>query len=1786
MINLAGYEITNQIHESNNSLVYRGLRKQDNQRVILKFLKQDYPMPASLVRYKLEYEITRNLNLESVPKTYSLERYQNSLVIIFEDSGGKSLKLWLASQKLTLEEFLATAIKITRALGYLHQHNIIHKDINPSNIIINSTTGVVQIIDFGISTVLNRENPTLKNPNVLEGTLSYISPEQTGRMNRAIDYRTDFYSLGVTFYELLTGQLPWDYNDAMELVHCHIAKQAVPPHEIKAEIEIPKAVSDIVVKLLEKTAEKRYQSAWGIIADLEECLEQLQAKGTIVDFAIAQKDITDKFQIPQKLYGREQEVETLLAGFERVSNGETEIMLVSGYSGIGKSALVQEVYKPITKARGYFIAGKFDQFQRNIPYAAIINAFRSLVKQILTESEGQLVQWKEKLLAVLGKNGQVIIDVVPEVELIIGKQPAVLELAAAESQNRFNSIFPKFIGVFCSSDHPLVIFLDDLQWADSATLKLLEVMMTDAQTRYLFLIGAYRNNEVAPGHPLMITLDLLQSKASVINNITLVPLAIEHICNLICDTLHSHLIAVEQLAQLVIRKTSGNPFFVNQFLQTLYQEGLLIFIPPSQGSKPQWQWDIALIEAIGITDNVVELMVRKLRKLPTSTQQVLQLAACVGNTFDLHTLFIIHETSAAVAYQNLLPAIQEGLVLPISEWEITPEEIINAPLIILSFKFLHDRVQQAAYATIPEEHKKEVHLKIGQLLLKNTPEEELEEKIFALVNHLNTGVELIDDLEEKVKLSKLNLIAGKKGKASTAYKTAATYFALGIKLLGIQAWENYYELTFTLYRDRSECEYLAGNLEEAEELFKIALSNSKSAIDKAEIYSLYTFFCSTLSRKDEALKFTLAGLECLGMDLPRTEEELPKAVEVELQQVSLNLSQRKVTDLIHAPELRDLTKRASIKLLIDLWAVAYYVGHQNWLDLSILKIVNMSLRYGNTDLSAFGYVTYGMLLSSRNEYKSAYEFGKLALKLNDKFNNKSLSCKVPNLFALRINPYNNHLKTNLDIFRTAYKGGLECGDLVYIVWTIMFSIWTRFIIGQPLKEVYEESCKYIAVMKQTNDLSMLYGFMSLQQTILNLQGLTKDKYSFDDEIYSESLCLQHWENTKFYHVKTWYITFKAQVLFIYDNYTESLKLAQENEKTINNFGFFNITQHYFYYSLSVAGVYSKATIDEKENYWQILHNILEKTKIWADNCPDNYLHQYLLIAAEIARISGKDLEAMDLYDKAIASARKNEYIQNEALGNELAAKFWLAKGKEDFAQLYMQKAHYGYQLWGALAKVEDLEKKYPQFLARTSANTTTQTKVNRTTNAPTTTSTNLGETLDLATVMKASQAISGEIVLSKLLERLMKIAIENAGAEKGFLILEKAGNWAIEAEGSVKGDEVSVLRSLPLNAEAASGEMPKLASAIAHYVIRTQENVLLNNATQEGQFTRDPYIAATQPKSILCTPLLHQGKLTGILYLENNLTEGAFTTDRLELLKLLSAQIAISIENAQLYNNLQEFNQNLEQLVSDRTHELSNTLDALKAAQSKLVESEKMASLGGLVAGVAHEINTPIGVGVTVASALAEHTTEFASTYKSGKMKRSELEEFLDIATQSSNALLINLNQAAALIQSFKEVAVDRSSEERRTFIVRDYLDEILIQLKPKLRNSKHSIEIKGDTKMALDSYPGALSQVVTNLLMNSLIHAYEPGATGKLAFDWQQEGDRLRFEYSDDGKGIPPENLSKIFEPFFTTKRGQGGSGLGLHIVYNLVTQKLLGEIECKSEVGVGTKFIIKLPVQINSQP
>ncbi len=938
MIAIPGYQILAKIHESDNSVVYRGRKEADNLPVVVKVIKGDYPTEEELARYRQEYDITKSLNLDGIVKVYKLEKYRNTHAMILEDFGGESLKKIISSQNFTLLGFLNLGIKISESLGEIHSANIIHKDINPSNIIVNPATGQVKIVDFSIATLLTKENPSVKNANILEGTLAYMSPEQTGRMNRYLDYRTDFYSLGVTFYELLTQQLPFEGKDAMELVHSHIAKQPIPPDKINPEV--PRIISNIIMRLLAKTAEDRYQSAWGLMADLEECLHQLQNTGQIEEFPLARQDISDKFQIPQKLYGRQTEIRTLIETFDRVNEGSTEMMLIGGYSGIGKSALVQEISKTIIRKEGNFIWGKFDQFQRSIPYSAVVKAFSELVPLLLSETEEKLQEWRQKLLVALGSNGQIMIDVIPELELIIGPQPQVQELGPTESQNRFNLVFQNFIRLFCQPNHPLVIFLDDLQWADSATLKLIKLMMSDDNTKYLFLIGAYRDNEVNVTHPLMMLVDGLRSQkeqeeTAIVNEITLEPLELKHITKLIAETLHSDRSSVTPLAQLVTRKTGGNPFFVNEFLKTLYQENLLTF----SSEIIRWQWNMEAIEALDITDNVVELMISKLQKLPEATQKVLSLVACIGNQFDLNTLSLTYEKESSAAFGDLLPAVREGLVLPANEAEAQGIDPSMYAFLILNYKFLHDRVQQAAYSLIDETEKQAVHLKIGRLLLSNTPLEYRLERVFDLVDHLNVGISLIAEESEKLELADLNLEAGKKAKDATAYVAAQEYLTAGLSLLNEGWWETHYNLAFSMHKEAAEVEYLNSNFSKSEALIACILERAQTALEKTEAYKLLILQFTLRAKYEEAITAGRKALSLLDIDLPT--EDLETAISQEVAAAKENLGERSIASLIEAPEMTVPDNKIALDLITNLLTSTYLINPQLWV-VNVLKGVNIA----------------------------------------------------------------------------------------------------------------------------------------------------------------------------------------------------------------------------------------------------------------------------------------------------------------------------------------------------------------------------------------------------------------------------------------------------------------------------------------------------------------------------------------------------------------------------------------------------------------------------------------------------------------------------------------------------------------------------------------------------------------------------------------------------------------------------------------------------------------------------
>jgi len=1519
MVALDGYEDFIQIHNSANSQVYRARRVADCQPVILKFLNRDYPTSEQIRRYKQEYHLTYQLDAPGIVKAYCLEEWERSYAIILEDFGGISLEQWLKKrEQLSLGEFLYFAIAITESLEQIHAQNIIHKDINLANIVVNPQTKELKIIDFGISTQLSRENPTLKNPQVLEGTLAYMSPEQTGRMNRGLDYRTDFYSLGVSFYQMLMEKLPFDSSEPLELVHCHLAR--MPPPLGNTE-EIPQIIADIVMKLMAKNAEDRYQSAYGLKADLEECRRQLEATGNIVAFPLGKQDISARFQIPQKLYGREGEIAMLLEAFERVANpsessqGGVELMLVAGYSGIGKSSLVQELYKPITARRGYFISGKFDQFQRNVPYSAIVAAFRGLIEQLLGETEAQLQIWREKLLQALRSNGQLIIDVIPEVELIIGKQPPVPILGANEAQNRFNLVFGNFIRAFCNYEHPLTIFLDDLQWADLATLKLVKRILVEGKTQYLFLLGAYRDNEVSVSHPLAIALEKLQQNDQAIAQITLNTLPLERIACLIGDTLKHTSETVQDLAQLVWQKTGGNPFFVNEFLQVLYNQRLLQFDSQSRS----WQWDIALIQATGFTDNVVELMVNKLQKLPSSSQDILSLAACWGAEFDLKLLTWIQQKSPQESFHLLKIALERSLIVPLSE--------LDENLLIQAYKFSHDRIQQAAYSLIPENQRASTHLQIGRILLEQIPVAQQEEQLFDIVDQLNRGIELVDDAEEREKLARLNLRAGGKANDATAYAAAITYFNLGMSLLDAQCWQNQYQLTLSLYQEAAKAAYLNAELEWMEELAATIAKEAKTPLDRLELGKIKLDAYTNQGRLAEALATGLESLASLGIEFPQaaSQEDFAPA----FANIQTLLCNRQPAELANLPQMQDQLIHEALALLVKITPVTY-LAVPALFPLVIFKQVELSITSGNAPASAFSYATYGMILCGiMGEFALGYEYGQLALKVFSQLNGRQFAAGTFMMVYSFINHWRIHLKESIKPLQHAFLVGLEQGDFAYAGYVNNSYYYRLYLTGKELGEMEREIEPYNQMLEAIGQQTALSYNQPFRQAVLNLQGQSNQPHQLVGEVMDEASLISYYQNSK-NGTGLWVVYIaKATLCYLFAEFEQALTASTSAQQYLTA-----ATSHVlipvwcFYNSLVRLALVKegrrqnppltpprRGTEGRREEDFGCFFHLLEevranqeKMQLWADSAPMNYLHKFYLVEAEYYRVLGEKAQAIEFYNLAIAKAKENAYIQEEALANELAAKFYFNWGQEKIARVYMMDAHYCYARWGATAKVKHLEENYPQLCQFTTTNSANY----RSLSTRTTSNSTNNKVLDLATLIKSTNAISSEIVLDKLLATLMDILVENAGAQRGILILPRGESLLVEATKEADSEEVFILQSLPVD------ECTRLSSKIVHYVARTHETLVLNDATREGKFTNDAYIQQYQCQSIACTPLINQGKFQGIIYLENNLTTGAFTEERLTLLRALATQGAISLENAQLYDNITTLNTAYERFVPNQ----------------------------------------------------------------------------------------------------------------------------------------------------------------------------------------------------------------------------------------------------------------------------
>jgi PAS domain S-box-containing protein len=1822
--------------EDGDRIFCRGHRQSangDRETVLAVLPATEHPTPASLDRLAHEYGLKDELDGAWAVRPLELVRERGRTMLVLEDPDSEPLERML-SAPLELGCFLRFGIGITSALGKAHRRGLVHKDIKPANILVNRTTGEVRLTGFGIASRLLRERQAPEPPETIAGTLAYMAPEQTGRMNRSIDARSDLYALGVTLYQMLTGALPFTAADPMEWVHCHIARKPVPPDERLKDV--PSAVSALILKLLAKTAEERYQTAAGVERDLRRCLAEWEAHGAIGDFPLGQQDTPDRLLIPEKLYGREREIETLLASFDRlVANGTTELVLVSGYSGIGKSSVVNELHKALVPPRGLFASGKFDQYKRDIPYATLGQAFQSLVRSLLSQSEVELGRWRDTLIDALGPNGQLMVNLVPELELVIGKQPAVAELPPQDAQNRFQMVFRNFLGVFARKEHPLALFLDDLQWLDPATLDLLAHLVTHSEVRHLFLVGAYRDNEIGPVHPLLRTLEAIRAADARVHDTVLAPLELDDVGWLIADALHCEPARARPLAELVHEKTGGNPFFAIQFFIALADEGLLAF----DRDASAWQWNIDRIRAKSYADNVVDLMAGKLKRLSATTQETLKQLACLGNVAETATLTLLHGETEEAMHAVLWEAVRAGLIVHQDN----------------AYRFLHDRIQQAAYSLIPDAQRAEVHLRIGRLLLANMTADELAEHLFEVANHFNQGATLLVDRDEKAQVAAIELRAGRKAKASTAYASACVYLVAGIALFDESDWGSWYELMFSLWLERAECEYLTGQLESAEARLASLSTRARTIVDAAAVTRLRINLYTNLDRSDSAVEVGLDFLRRIsGQCSPHPTEE---DVRLEYDRLWQRLGSSPIEALLELPLMSDPDPRATMDVLTVLTSPALFTD-LNLFRLVVGQMTALSLEHGNTDGSCLAYVWLGGILGTYfGDYQTGFRFGRLGLDLVEKRGLKRLSARVDLVFAVHVAHWTQHLPTCRVFLRRAFDAAQHAGDLTYAAYSCADLNTNLLASGHPLGEVEHEVEKALEFVGKVR-FGLIRDLITAQhRLVLVLRGLTPDFNSFNDAEFDESRFEQRLDsNPRLAIAASRYWIRKLQACVYAGNGASAVAAASNAASLLWTVPTqVELPEYHFYGALGRAAHCDTAATEERPQHLAALVSHLKQITVWADNCPATFANRAALVGAELARLEGRELDAERLYEEAIRSAREHGFIQNEGLSNELAARFYAARGFKTIAFAYLRNARRCYLGWGANGKVRQLDETYSDL------------RENEPVHGPMSTIGTPVEHLDLTTVIKVSQAVSGEIVLEKLLKTLLRTALEHAGAERGLLMLARDAELWIHAEATAHGNSVTTeLREVPI----AGGE---LSESVARYAARTQEIVILDDASALVSFSSEDYVRRRQVRSVLCLPLIKQGMLIALLYLENNLAPRVFTPARVAVLKLLASEAATSLENARLYRELEEREARIRRLVEaniigifisdlegriieandaflqmvgydredfvagrvrwadltppewrDRHEQALTELkrtgtvqpyereyfrkdgsrapaligsaafdeqreqgvafvldlterkraeESLQKMQIELAHANRVATMGQLTASIAHEVKQPIGA--TVANAQA--------ALRFLRAEVLDLDELRDVLTD----IVKDGNRAGDIIDRVRDL-IKKAQPRKELLNINEAIREVIELARGE--TIKNGISVQTDLAEGIPLLEGdrvQLQQVILNLIMNAVeaMSATSEGARELLISSRKTEPDVALIAVRDSGPGLAPATRDQLFDPFYTTK--PGGLGLGLSICRSII-ETHGGRLSAKTIMPRGAIFEFSLPAcpDVASQP
>jgi PAS domain S-box-containing protein len=1809
--------------------LYRGRELGDPMPILALAIAVEAPSPQSLQRLEHEYSLATELDAGWAAQPLALTRHQGRAILILKDPGGKPLDQIIREQQgnpLDLTRFLRIAIGLAAALSQAHRRGLIHKDVKPANALVDDS-GHAWLTGFGMASRLLRERLSPVPPEIIAGTLAYMSPEQTGRMNRSIDSRSDLYSLGVTLYELLTGRLPFTASDPMEWVHCQIARQPLPPREWVPNV--PEPVSSVITKLLAKTAEERYQTALGLERDLQRCLEEWESRGRIREFSLGEHDTPDRLLIPERLYGRAAEIDTLLASFDRVvESGNPELVLVSGYSGVGKSSLVNELHKPLVPPRGFFASGKFDQYKRDIPYATLAQAFQGLIRPILAKSEEEVSRWRDAICSALSPNGQLMVDLVPELKLIIGEQPTVPELSPQDAQNRFQLVFRRFVSVF-TREHPLALFLDDLQWLDAATLDLMEDLLTHSDVKCLLLVGAYRDNEVSSAHPLMRRLEAIRQVGAIVHDVVLEPLSRDDLEELIAESFHCERGRAAPLAELVEEKTNGNPFFAIQFIYALFEEGLLVF----DHIEGQWCWDPNRIHAKAYTDNVVDLMAGKLHRLSARTQNALQQLACLGNSASFAMLRMAYQDLSEEMHEQLWEAVRVGLIIRAED----------------SYSFLHDRVQEAAYSLIPHESRAEAHLRIGMVMASRVSPDKLEEEIFEIVNQLNRGSHLITSIAEHERIAELNLIAARRAKMSTAYASALKYLHAGRGLLADETWNRNHDLVFPIEYLLAECELLTVDMAAAENRLSMLAERAKSAHEIALVARLRVTLYDLVGRSDRGVEVFIEYQKGHGKDWSPhpTDEDVSR----EYDQIWSLVGTRQIGELVDLPLITNPDVLDILDVFTEVVMAAQFTD-KNLLALVLCRIVNLSLEHGNSDASCFAYVTLGMQTGPLfGHYEAGFQLGKLGYDLVEKRGLHRYQARVYLRFGNCVVPWRRHVKEGRELVRRAFDVAERIGDLTFVTYSYHHMNTNFLAAGDSLAGVQLEAEAGLEFARKVA-FGLVIDVLVVQIALIRtLRGLTTKFGSLNDAHFDEfQFERQLSRNPLLALPECRYWIRKLQARFFSADYASAIEASLHAEPLLwTSHSFFEVAEYHFYGALARAAAFDSATGGSRQAHFEALVDHRRQLAIWAKNCPENFENRAALVGAEIARIEGRFLDAEQLYEQAIRSAHMNDFVHNEAVANEVAARFYAGRGFDKTARAYLRDARHCYLNWGADGKVRQLDQFYPYIKDEQVAAGSTGTIA-----VPT-------GLLDLATVIKVSQALSSEIVLPRLIEKLVRLAVENAGAGRGLLILLRGGAQGdeprIEAEAtSGPGDiEVAVRQ-----AAITPSDLPQSA---LHYVIRTQERVLLDDALADSVYSKDEYVRRNGSRSVLCVPIVTQAKLVGALYLENNLAPCAFTSGRVALLQLLASQAAISLENAHLYSDLQlqagllqrlpvsawtlkpdgtpdfvnqvwldysgqtldfvrshpeawmtavhpedreaasrnfwcgvrsgqgftietrslraqdgSYRWHLQQAVVLRDAEgkvlrfIGTTTDideqkraegALRQAQADLARINRATTMGELAASLAHEINQPITAAIAYANACLRW------------LERDEPD--LGQARSAVTNIVSDGHRAAQIILRIRK-QFEKGAPNQEVVEVSEIVRETVGLLRGEA--ARYDISVRTELADGLPQIVGdrvQLQQVAMNLIVNSIEAMKDIDGIREMVITSQRaEHGLILVSVSDTGVGVPPQLTEHIFDPFFTTK--PHGTGMGLRISRSIV-ESHGGRLWVTSAPERGATFQFTLP-------